>query len=440
MPEQQPASLVRTLASSLWFPIFFILGFVLCYLLPFHAPTPHHLPVVAVGEQVAQQLDAKFAAALPGGVEVAPVPDAAAARAAITDREAVAAYDPATGELFYAKANGAALVQFLQQMFAPVAAAGGHALTTVDLAPTAPGDVLGTGLFYLLLAMNIPPYVTVMVLLRAELTTRQKLLSLVGVGAFAAIVCYAAGRLLDVIPAHPVVLLLGFLLTQAVGWTTFGLVPLVKQFIPGVAMTLFVLLSMPSSGGAIPKELVHPFFQFFHLLLPLGEAADSIRGILYFDGAGSWPGIIGLVSWCAAGVALTAATQWYAKRKQDQDPEAVAEAGSYEHEDDGGTVVDPLFEPPQPAHHRTLAGSVRLRGDVPAAGAVVTVTDSAGNQLARVDADADGGYEVHDLPDRFVTVVAAARGAAPAASRVSVPNGRSGHDFVLVPLSEPAAR
>lgn len=70
----------------------------------------------------------------------------------------------------------------------------------------------------------------------------------------------------------------------------------------------------------------------------------------------------------------------------------------------------------------------------------MTVTDSAGNQLARVDADADGGYEVHDLPDRFVTVVAAARGAAPAASRVSVPNGRSGHDFVLVPLSEPAAR
>ncbi|MFR9728916.1 carboxypeptidase regulatory-like domain-containing protein [Saccharopolyspora sp. MS10] len=431
MPEQQPASLVRTLASSLWFPIFFICGFVLCYLLPFHAPSPHHLPVAVAGEQVAQQLDARFAAALPGGVDVTAVPDAAAAREAVTDRDVVAGYDPASGELFYAKANGAALVQFLQPLFAPVAAASGHALTQVDLAPTAPGDVLGTGLFYLLLAMNIPPYVTVMVLLRAELTTRQKLFSLVGVGAFAAVVCYAAGRLLDVIPAHPVVVVLGFLLTQAVGWTTFGLVPLVKQFIPGVAMTLFVLLSMPSSGGAIPKELVHPFFQFFHLLLPLGEAADSIRGILYFDGARSWPGIIGLVCWCALGVGLTAATQWHARRKQREDPEVTAEAGSYEHEDDTGTVVDPLFEPPHPAHHRTLAGAVLRPGGAPAREAVVTVTDSAGNQLARVEVDPRGAYEVHDLPDRFVTVVASAPGAAPAASRVSVPNGRSEHDFVL---------
>ncbi|MCA1190559.1 ABC transporter permease [Saccharopolyspora sp. 6V] len=440
MPEQQPTSLVRTLASSLWFPLFFILGFVLCYLLPFHAPAPHHVPVVAVGEQLAQQLDAKFAAALPGGVDVTAVPDAAAAKEAITDREAVAAYDPASGQLFYAKANGAALVQFLQQMFAPVAAATGHALTPVDLVPTAAGDVMGTGLFYLLLAMNIPPYVTVMVLLRAELTTRQKLLCLVGVGAFAAVVCYSAGRILNVIPPHPIVLLLGFMLTQAVGWTTFGLVPLVKQFIPGVAMSLFVLLSMPSSGGAIPKELVPPFFQFFHLLLPLGQAADSIRGVLYFDGARSWPGITGLAVWCAIGVGLTAATQWHAKRKRENDPEAVAEAGSYEHRDDGDAIVDPTFEPPRPAHHRTLAGTIRLAGDLPARGAVVTVTDAAGNQLARVDADVEGWYEVHDLPDRFVTVVAAAPGAAPAASRVSVPAGRSEHDFALTPTASGARR
>ena len=153
------------------------------------------------------------------------------------------------------------------------------------------------------------------------------------------------------------------------------------------------------SGGAIPKELVPPFFQFFHLLLPLGQAADSIRGVLYFDGARSWPGITGLAVWCVIGVSLTAATQWWSKRKRENDPEAVAEAGSYEHQDDRDAIVDPTFEPPRPAHHRTLAGTVRLAGELPARGAVVTVTDSAGNQLARVDADTDGGYEVHDLPD-----------------------------------------
>lgn len=438
MSEEQPASLARTLASALWFPIFFVVGFMVFYLLPFHAPAPHDMPVVAVGEQTATQLSASFDKAMPGGVDVSAVDTAEQARQAVTDRQAVAAYDPATGDLFYGKANGAALMQFLQKMFAPVAAASGHALSLHDLAPTAAGDVMGTGLFYLLMAMNIPPYVTVMVLLRAELTTRQKLLSLVGVGAFAAVFCFAFGATIGVIPPNPLVMLIGFLLTQGIAWTAFGLVPLVKQFIPGVAMTLFVLLSMPSSGGAIPKELVPTFFQHLHPLLPLGQAVDSIRGVLYFGGARVAPGVIGLAAWCLIGVTLVIFTQLRAQRAAENDPEAVDSAGSYEHKDDSGTVVDPSFEPPLPAHHRTLVGTISHAGGAAAGSAVVTVTDSAGEQIARVDADADGGYEVHDLPDRFVTVVASAPGAVPAAGRVSVPRGRkSGYDFVL-PAAEPA--
>ena len=347
MSEQEPAPnppLVRTLASALWFPIFFIVGFMVCYLLPFHAPAPHHVPVAIVGEQAAHQVEAAFDKALPGGVEITAVPDDHAARDSITGRDAVAAFNPQTGDLYYGKANGAALMQFLQQMFAPVAAQTGHALALHDLAPTAPGDVMGTGLFYLLLAMNIPPYVTVMMMLRAELTTRQKLLSLVGVGAFAAVVCYSFGRFLNVIPPHPVVMLIGFLLTQGIAWTTFGLVPLVKQFIPGVAMSLFVLLSMPSSGGAIPKELVPPFFQALHPFLPLGQAVDAIRGVLYFHGIGAAPRVLGLATWCAIGVVLVIFTQLRGEKEREKDPEAVSGAGSYEHEDDSGTVVAPVFE------------------------------------------------------------------------------------------------
>src|SRR5690606_14078260 len=51
LTEAQPSSLVRSLASALWFPMFFIVWFMVCYLLPFHAPAPHDMPVAVVGEQ-----------------------------------------------------------------------------------------------------------------------------------------------------------------------------------------------------------------------------------------------------------------------------------------------------------------------------------------------------------------------------------------------------
>ncbi|WP_211840449.1 carboxypeptidase regulatory-like domain-containing protein [Saccharopolyspora hirsuta] len=431
MTEAQPSSLVRTLASALWFPMFFIVGFMVCYLLPFHAPAPHDMPVAVVGEQAAQQLGAAFEQKMPGGVDVAAVPDVQGARDAITQRDAVAAYDPVRGELFYAKANGSALLMVLQQLFTPVASATGHHLVLTDLAPSAPGDVMGTGLFYCLLALNIPPYITVMMLLRAALSTRQKLLALVGVGAFGSVVCYFAALSMEVIHAEPVLILIGFLLTQAVAWTTFGLVPFVKQFIPGVAMGVFVLLSMPSSSGAIPKELVPPFFQSLHRFLPLGQAVDSMRGILYFNGAGALPAVLGLCAWCAFGVALVVFNQVRARRKQASDPEVVTTAGTYEHEDDSGVVVDPAIEAPVPRYHHTLAGTVRDGSGEPVAGAIVTVTDAGGVQLAHLVTGGDGEYEVHDLPRQYVTVVASAPGMRPGVDRVGVRAGRIGCDFVL---------
>ncbi|MCI2418242.1 carboxypeptidase regulatory-like domain-containing protein [Saccharopolyspora sp. K220] len=434
MTEAQPSSLVRTLASTLWFPMFFIVGFMVCYLLPFHAPAPHHMPVAVIGEQAASQLDAAFGKAMPGGIDVTAVPDEQGAREAITQREAVAAYNPADGELFYAKANGSALLMVLQQVFTPIASTAGHQLVLTDLAPTAPGDVMGTGLFYCLLAMNIPPYVTVMMLLRAALGTRQKLLALVGVGAFATVVCYSVALSMDVIYNQPILLLIGFLLTQAVGWTTFGLVPFVKQFIPGVAMGTFVLLSMPSSSGAIPKELVPAFFQSLHRFLPLGQAVDSMRGILYFNGVGAPPAVLGLAAWWLLGVLLVVFNQLRMRRKQAADPEAVTDAGTYEHEDDSGVVVDPAIEAPKPAHHHTLAGTVLATGGAPVPGAIVTVTDSTGTQLAHLVTSNSGEYEVHDLPGTHVTVVVSAPGMRPAVDRVAVRPGRvAGHDFVLEP-------
>lgn len=430
--DQQLVPLLRKLASALWFPMFFIVGFMVCYLIPFHAPQPHDVPVTVVGQQAATQFDAQVGQAMPGGFDVTAVPDEQTARESITDRDAVAAYDPSSGQLFYGKANGMALVQTLQQVFEPVAQAGGQDLQTVDLAPTASGDVMGTGLFYLLMAMNIPPYITVMMLLRAEVSSRVKLLSLVGMGAFATVVCYVFGVALNVVPNQPALMLIGFLLTQAVAWVCYGLVPLVKQFIPGVAMMLFVLLSIPASGGAIPQHMVPSFFQSLHPFLPLGQTMDAMRGLAYFDGVGVWRGVLVLACWVVAGVGLVSFNHWRSLRNSAEEGETASDTGTYEYEDDSDVVVDPVFESPRPVRHRSLTGNVVDTDAAPVPAAMVTLTDPTGAQLARIATNARGEYEATDLPDQYVTVVVSAAGMRPAVDRISAHSGRTvERDFVL---------
>ncbi len=57
--------------------------------------------------------------------------------------------------------------------------------------------------------------------------------------------------------------------------------PFFGGFFPGIAVTLFVLLGVPSSGGAVPVQLLPGFFRFLHPILPAGNAADALRSVGY---------------------------------------------------------------------------------------------------------------------------------------------------------------
>ncbi|MEU0509786.1 carboxypeptidase regulatory-like domain-containing protein [Amycolatopsis sp. NPDC006125] len=429
--EQEPGKL-RTLAESLWFPVFFALGFVFCYLLAFHAPSPHHIEVAVADETAAARIEAALGQASPDAFDIQPVATADQARQAVLDRDATAAYsaDPARPTLFVAKADGYLLESVLNQAFAPVAAQTGHALTVVDLAPTEPGDAMGTGLFYLVLIWNIPSYIVVMMLLRAvTLSRRAKVATLVGFGALLTLIGYAGGVAMDVIPNDPVAIPVAFLLTQAVSLTSFGLVPLVKQWFPGVAMGLFVLLSMPSSGGAVPVQMVPGFFRALHPFFPMGNLIEALRGIFYFDGRGVLRPVLVLCGWVLLGVVLIAGHALVQRRK----------GGAVEEP----PVEDPAFEMPQPtavpADRRhfgepvpTLTGAVHAADGSPVPGAAVTVMDGRGHQLVRTTADDEGRYAVAGLPGQFVDLVVSAPGFEATASRALVREGGTTHrDFTL---------
>ncbi|GAA5157523.1 hypothetical protein GCM10023214_17200 [Amycolatopsis dongchuanensis] len=439
--SKQP--LTRTLAETLWFPVFFFTGFLVCYLLAFHQPTPHHVKVAVADPAAAARIDAALGQASPGAFDVLPVASGDAARQAVLDRDATAGFsaDPAHPTLYVAKADGYMLESILTQTFTPIAARSGGTMAVVDLAPTASGDPMGTGMFYLVLAWNIPSYIVVMMLLRAvTMSRRTKLWLLVGWAAFLSVAGYLGGLAMHVIPNHPAVIPLAFLLSLGISLTSFGFVPIAKQYFPGVAMGLFVLLSMPSSGGAVPVQLVPGFFRALHPFMPMGNLIEAARGIFYFNGVGILRPILMLCAWVLVGVALVAGHALWQKRKAAPE-QAVAEP----------PVEDPVFEMPQPtavpARHRhfgepvpVVSGAVRGSEGEPVPGAVVTVMGGRGQQLVRTVADESGCYAVAGLPEQFVDLVVSAPGRYSTVRRILVREGETRReDFELSGRRQPVS-
>ncbi|MDL4817899.1 carboxypeptidase regulatory-like domain-containing protein [Actinomadura opuntiae] len=437
--EEEPG-LAMSLAGSLWFPLLFFFGFLFCYMLPFHSPSPHDVRVAVSPPAVAARLGPALDRKAPGAFEVVPVKDASAARKKILTRQVVAAYaveGPARATLYVAKADGTFLEQAATSTFTAVAQQGGQSVRSVELVPTAKGDVTGTGLFYLSMAWNIAPYIAVMMLMRAVTLSRgAKVLTLAAMGAFMAVVGFYIALAMDVVPNKPVAIVYGFLITQAVAQFAYGLVPFVRQFIPGVAITLFVLLSIPSSGGAIPYQLVPGFFRALHPVMPLGNLLDALHGLFYFGNEGLLRPTLVLCAWVAAGFALVGFGAYLQHRKAAQ-----AEPGATAEEE---LVEDPTFEVPvphavSPAHHEHfgdvvpgLVGTVRTASGDPVADALVTVLATGGHQLMRTRTDDEGRYAAAGLPEDFVTVLLLARAHTPAVARVLLTAGRTHRqDFVL---------
>ncbi|MEU9024426.1 carboxypeptidase regulatory-like domain-containing protein [Actinomadura sp. NPDC048394] len=442
--QEDKPQLARTLAGSLWFPLLFFFGFLFCYMLPFHSPSPHDVKVAVSGPVAAAQLSAGLDQQAPGAFDIMPVNDAAAAKDKVTGRDAVAAYsvEGKKAVLYVAKADGTYLEQAATTTFTGIAKQGGQKLTIVEVAPTAKGDLTGTGLFYMAMVWNIVPYISVMMLMRAVTVSRRvKLLTLAGIGAFTSVVGYLVGLSMDIVPNQPLAILYAFMITQAVAWVTYGLVPFVRQFIPGVAITLFVLLSIPSSGGAIPYQLVPGFFRALHPVMPLGNLIDALHGIFYFGKQDLLRPTLVLCAWLAAGAALIGAGFLLERRKAahaGETPSAIAEVQIEE------PVEDPTFEAPAPhaadpdRHQRfggqppMLVGAVRTSDGTPVAQAGVTILGPNGHQLLRTVTDHEGRYAATGLPQDFVTVLLLTNDYTPGVARLLLTDGHTfRQDFVL---------
>ncbi|MEU2617850.1 carboxypeptidase regulatory-like domain-containing protein [Streptomyces sp. NPDC007157] len=417
-------SSARVLAETLWFPVTLFLGFLFCFAPALHAPQPHHAHVVVAGHAPEAKAGAALHRHFPGAFDVTSVADKRAAREAVLDRSAVAGYVAGSRPVLYvAKANGMSLLQALSKDFAGLTSAKSEPLTVKDVAPTATRDLTGTTLVYFGTAWNIPGYLLATTLLRAVTFNRRgKLLTIFGVATVFAVVGDLVGVGLGYLPNDPAALGMAFLLTTAVATFCTGMAPFTKQFFPGVGMGLFIVLSTPTSGVA-PVPMLPAFFQHVHAVMPLGNAVDALRGVLYFHGAGVLRPVLVLCAWIAGGVGLmgfdawrhrgTAAARHSGRARRDKDVEPPVDDPSVE-------ILTPTA---MPAHHHfgeplpTLTGTVRDSARQPLPHAALTVMDGRGRQLVRTATDDRGTYAVAGLPEGHLTIVASSRSRKPQVQR-----------------------
>ncbi|MDO9397123.1 MAG: hypothetical protein Q7T71_11305 [Herbiconiux sp.] len=301
----RPALVISLLVSL------FAALFVTSYSLAMSNPQPHDVPIGVVSESItADQLDrgletvtstsfdleafasedaAKqaleqqqiFAALVTGGAAGADAADAGDADAGAADTDAT---------MFISSASGASIAHVIAQDTTDLGDRLGTTITITDLNPLSPNDPSGLVLFYLALASTIIGFV-------GAIQTRVNAAGLTLGGELA----------WDAVRAVLVGLVVALTTGPIFGFETFPFLPVwgtlsMSVFIAGSVYSffrvviggrwalvptwiLFILVSNPSSGGAVAPQLLPPFYEFMGRWLPTGATVRALRDLTYFPEA-----------------------------------------------------------------------------------------------------------------------------------------------------------
>jgi hypothetical protein len=316
MSTPQPPAPRPRIVSILWFPIFFAIALPVALGTAFHQPQPYNVPIAVVGRasQVSLMTD-ELHRVDAGGFVVRQLPSAAAATAAVRDREVAAAHvdEGSAATVYLARAAAPIRANYLQGVFAGIAAeAGRQPAPIVDLVPLAAGDG-GTGIFFVVFPLMMTGVITAIVLMQLPTwPIGRRVAAVAAVGAVGTAATYLTAVSLGVMPAKPLLLVYAFGLTQVFGQLMVGAAPLLKQYFLPAGLTFALILSVPSSGGTVTPDLLPTPFRYLSDGLPLAQAVDVMRSVAYFHGADTVQPTLVMLLWAA----IAAGTVAIAARRQ----------------------------------------------------------------------------------------------------------------------------
>ncbi|GAA0956167.1 ABC transporter permease [Frigoribacterium faeni] len=310
---------LQLIGLQLWLPLFFIVGFCLCYIAAFHAPHPHDVPVAVVGSS--SELQTVLDESSPGVVDLRSYPDVAAARDAVTAGRVAVAYDPGADAIYTASAHQYQVAALIPALITPaIEARGGAAPAVTDLAPLPPYDEYGTVSMYLMLAWCIGGYMVAMFigLMGAPLRHRTRTTVIVVGGALISLVTNVlAGPVVGAVQGHlGELFLLGWGWIIAIGLAVNGISYFVGRFVALPAMIVFVFLSMPASGGAYPAWFMPQPFAWLNNVVVGSGITEMLKRVLYDVGPGYGRGLTMMACYAVVGVVLMiVGKMWWENRR-----------------------------------------------------------------------------------------------------------------------------
>jgi nucleotide-binding universal stress UspA family protein len=285
--------------------------FVTLVLSAFHAPSPHAIPVgIVAPATVTGQVEDVLDASVQDGFDLRVYPSEARARTGIAHREVDGALIASGRQLrlLVAQADGTGPAQALTKVFDAIAAKSGRPLTVTDVAPPLADDSEALSPFFIILGVLIPSLVagsaSALVFRRARPAwcVAAPAVVAVAIGLVAAGIADGVSGLGHYAAIAAIVAL--FSLAVAAPMAALGRIwpPLVS-----LALLVFLVFGIPSSGGPANLAPFGPaFLRPLHPALPLGAAADAVRGAVYFDGYGTAGPVWVLAVWAIAGVTALA--------------------------------------------------------------------------------------------------------------------------------------
>jgi hypothetical protein len=341
--QRDQRSQLRRALVSMALPVFFAIGFSLCFISALHAPVPHGARVAVAGPAAGTApLRAGLARAAGPAFDVQAAPTAAAAAGEVRNQDLYGAYvPPAPGQpgatVIVSDASGLAVANAVESLFQAVAARQGAHLLVRDVRPLPAGDTAGTTLFFFFIVCTLAGVLVVAATGLAAPALRPQYrwpLFLANAVAAPVLAYLLAGLGLGAISgsAGVIVALLGMGALYAVIVTTVarGLQDILGQAAFLALLAVFVMLNVPSSGGVFAGVMLPTFWHELNRVWIGAPAFDSFRGIIYFGGQGVCTDVLKLLGWLAVGVVLLALPVVLRLRRGRQHQE-IGPAGSAGH-------------------------------------------------------------------------------------------------------------
>ncbi|WP_222942302.1 hypothetical protein [Actinoplanes teichomyceticus] len=273
----------------------------------------HDVPIAVAGPATATgPVTAALQQRLPGGFDITPVADTAAAERLIRDREVYGAVDVsgAVPQVLTASAASATIAQTLQGVATALgqarSATPGPAVAVRDIVALPADDPRGAGLGAAALPLVMGALITAVLLTGLLRGAGRRVagalaFSVTGGLAMAAILQFWFGSIGGAYLANAGAVALT---VAAISTTLLGLEALLGYPGFGLGAALMMLVGNPFAGSATAPEMLPGWGGALGQLLPPGAGGQLLRCTAFFDGAGSGHAVTVLLSWLALGVSL----------------------------------------------------------------------------------------------------------------------------------------